>query len=273
MRFPTVRDRFAEIRARHAEGEFPLATDAQIDIAECVAAHYVSVCGEAYIMQPDAADGHINVGAVAGGNTAHVTIVKADGTSFVADGWGELTASSVARAMAHSHSFERWMDAMSLAEEDVPRRACGCFGPRAPVDVEVTFADGSLDTITAFPVRENGWHACPPIGGTNHAYATPRDAALAHAHGLVRGVEPSSAEVVGQHAGPRIEDRRVPVKVSVELSEGSRVIEVFPVREGWHAFPPKDRMKPVYATPTDAALAQARGLYDGAMPYWAEVIK
>jgi hypothetical protein len=40
-----------------------------------------------------------------------------------------------------------------------------------------------------------------------------------------------------------------------------------------NSVPPKDRMKPVYATPTDAALAQARGLYDGAMPYWAEVIK
>lgn len=171
---PSVAERITELRGRLSRGEYPLATTAQLDTAERIASNYAVVCGEAYIAEPDAADGHVNVGAVAGGGTAHVTLVYPDGTSRVPDGWGEISASAVdaARlrgAFCTEPCMDEWLESM-----------LEIIAGREPVNVRVTFADDTERTVTASPERDGGWHACSPCGSMTPVYATPRDAAIAH---------------------------------------------------------------------------------------------
>lgn len=52
--------------------------------------------------------------------------------------------------------------------------------PTGPMKVAVRVIDGPDWTVTAWPVRD-GWHACPPCSDSSPVYATPEDAALAHA--------------------------------------------------------------------------------------------
>ncbi len=61
-------------------------------------------------------------------------------------------------------------------------------------DVLISFNDGIARTVTVYSVRE-GWHACPPCGTLTPVYATPRDAALAHARGLTEAIPTDAKEV------------------------------------------------------------------------------
>jgi hypothetical protein len=65
--------------------------------------------------------------------------------------------------------------------------------------VNVTTLEGDVIPVTVFDLRYQsldgrpGWHACPPLSSTQPAYATPQDAALAHArncghHGYEAGI-------------------------------------------------------------------------------------
>ena len=48
---------------------------------------------------------------------------------------------------------------------------------------EVVFLDGTKRIFVAWPWR-GGWHACPPCNDSQPVYATPADAAIAHATGM-----------------------------------------------------------------------------------------
>lgn len=61
------------------------------------------------------------------------------------------------------------------AEHTVPEQA--------PVMVRVELRDGGVREWQAFPQR-CGWHCAPPCGATQPVYATPEDAAYAHARTL-----------------------------------------------------------------------------------------
>lgn len=106
-RFPSVEERIATLSERIARGEFPKTTPGQLRVAMGVAQGYAMQCGEAYIAEPDE-NGGINIGAVAGGATAQVTIVRTDGSTFVPDGWGPLTPEGIARTRSHGEHMERF---------------------------------------------------------------------------------------------------------------------------------------------------------------------
>jgi hypothetical protein len=117
-RFPPVDERIATLSERIARGDFPKATQAQLRIARDVAQGYATQCGEAYIAEPDD-NGEINIGAVAGGATAQVTIVRADGSTFVPDGCGPLTPESIAfTRLLGEHAEQQRRDAWAMKSSE-----------------------------------------------------------------------------------------------------------------------------------------------------------
>lgn len=103
-------------------------------------------------------------------------------------------------------------------------------------------------------------HACT-ASGADSAEAAEAVAALG------RSVDAAAADGLGAAR------RRgaTPVRVRVHFDDGREAVVVaFPARDGWHACPPCGSTDPVYARPTDAALAHARR--SGAIPIGAEVL-
>ncbi len=77
------------------------------------------------------------------------------------------------------------------------------------------------------------------------------------------------ADAMADAAVPRLAP--APVRVRVHFEDGgSDVVTAYPERDGWHACPPCGSTTPVYARPTDAALAHVRG--GGSIPVGAEVV-
>lgn len=76
--------------------------------------------------------------------------------------------------------------------------------------VTVNTADGGTMHVTVFNLRHmsldsrEGWHACPPLSSTQPAYATPQDAALAHARNC--GKTPASMGQIHDAVCEAIED-------------------------------------------------------------------
>lgn len=93
--------------------------------------------------------------------------------------WEETHDNQTGDVMGHSVGALRGA-AASILVLPLPEDEAARASPHGPVEVIVMSADAPDRALTAWPVRE-GWHACPPVSASQPVYATPRDAALAHA--------------------------------------------------------------------------------------------
>lgn len=82
----------------------------------------------------------------------------------------------------------------------------------------VRLTDGTTRTFVAFPVRA-GWHPAPPCSDSQPVYATPADAALAHA----RTLNLEAVDAVEISHGPSAAWSRETIHSSTEYTRDARM--------------------------------------------------